>query len=80
MEWIIGIIGGALGGVGSGAAVKKNTLGPVVNGILGAIGGAGGSAIIQAVLAGAPVSTSARSPATSSAAALRVRSSPPSSV
>lgn len=50
MEWIIGIIGGAAGGVGSGAAVKQNKLGPIINGVLGAIGGAGGSAIIQGLL------------------------------
>lgn len=52
MEWIIGIVGGALGGVGAGAAVKKNALGPIVNGILGAIGGAGGSVLVQTILAG----------------------------
>jgi hypothetical protein len=52
MEWIIGIIGGALGGVGSGAAVKQNKLGPIINGILGAVGGAGGSLIVQNLLSG----------------------------
>jgi len=52
MEWIIGIIGGALGGVGSGAAVKNNTLGPIINGILGAVGGAGGSLLVQNLLSG----------------------------
>ncbi len=52
MEWILGIIGGAAGGVGAGAAVKKNPLGPIVNGLLGAVGGAGGSALIQMLLSG----------------------------
>ena len=51
MEWIIGVIGGALGGVGSGAAVKQNKLGPIINGILGAVGGLAGSALVQSVLA-----------------------------
>lgn len=52
MEWILGIVGGALGGIGSGAAVKQNKLGPIINGILGALGGAGGSALVQSLLAG----------------------------
>jgi hypothetical protein len=52
MEWIIGIIGGALGGVGAGAAVKNNKLGPIINGILGAVGGAGGSLLVQNLLSG----------------------------
>lgn len=52
MEWILGIVGGALGGIGSGAAVKQNKLGPIINGILGAVGGAGGSALVQSLLAG----------------------------
>lgn len=51
MEWILGIVGGALGGIGSGAAVKQNKLGPIINGILGALGGAGGSALVQSLLA-----------------------------
>jgi len=50
MEWIIGLIGGALGGVGSGAAVKQNKLGPIINGVLGALGGLGGSALVQTLL------------------------------
>jgi hypothetical protein len=52
MEWILGIVGGALGGIGSGAAVKNNKLGPIINGILGAVGGAGGSLLVQSLLAG----------------------------
>jgi hypothetical protein len=52
MEWLIGIIGGAAGGIGSGAAVKQNKLGPIINGLLGAVGGAGGTAIIQGLLGG----------------------------
>jgi hypothetical protein len=52
MEWILGIVGGALGGVGAGAAVKNNKLGPLINGILGAVGGAGGSLLVQSLLAG----------------------------
>jgi hypothetical protein len=52
MEWILGIIGGALGGVGAGAAVKNNKLGPIINGILGAVGGAGGSLLVQNLLSG----------------------------
>ncbi|MEO8529143.1 MAG: hypothetical protein ABI435_08695 [Pseudolysinimonas sp.] len=52
MEWIIGIVGGLLGGIGSGAAVKQNKLGPIINGILGAVGGAGGSVLIQNLMAG----------------------------
>lgn len=52
MEWILGIVGGALGGIGSGAAVKNNKLGPIINGILGAVGGAGGSLLVQTLLAG----------------------------
>ena len=52
MEWILGIIGGAVGGVGAGAAVKNNKLGPIINGILGAVGGAGGSLLVQSLLNG----------------------------
>ena len=52
MGWILGIIGGALGGVGAGAAVKNNKLGPIINGILGAVGGAGGSLLVQSLLNG----------------------------
>jgi len=52
MEWILGIIGGALGGVGAGAAVKNNKLGPIINGVLGAVGGAGGSLLVQNLLNG----------------------------
>jgi hypothetical protein len=52
MEWILGIVGGALGGIGSGAAAKNNKLGPIINGILGAVGGAGGSLLVQSLLAG----------------------------
>lgn len=52
MEWILGIVGGALGGVGAGAGVKQNKLGALVNGVLGALGGAGGSVLVQNFLAG----------------------------
>lgn len=52
MEWILGIVGGALGGVGAGAGVKQNKLGTIVNGLLGAVGGAGGAALVQSLLAG----------------------------
>lgn len=52
MEWILGIVGGALGGVGAGAGVKQNKLGAIVNGLLGAVGGAGGAALVQNFMAG----------------------------
>lgn len=52
MEWILGIVGGALGGVGAGAGVKQNKLGALVNGVVGAIGGAGGSVLVQNFMAG----------------------------
>ncbi len=51
MEWILGILGGAAGGVGAGAGVKQNKLGPIINGVLGAAGGAGGTAIVQNMMA-----------------------------
>ncbi|HRN30315.1 MAG TPA: hypothetical protein PK890_11540, partial [Terrimesophilobacter sp.] len=52
MEWLLGVVGGALGGWGAGAGVKQNKLGGIVNAVLGAIGGAGGSALVQNFMAG----------------------------
>jgi hypothetical protein len=52
MEWILGILGGAAGGVGAGAGVKQNKLGSIVNGVLGAVGGAGGTAIVTQLMGG----------------------------
>lgn len=48
------LIGGALGGIGGGKAIKESDLGPIVNLIIGAIGGLGGGAITGQVMGAAP--------------------------
>ncbi len=52
MEWLLGLVGGALGGAGGGKAVKDNPLGIGANAALGAVGGLGTAGIIQ-MIAGA---------------------------
>ncbi len=45
-ELIISLISGAVGGNAAGAALKKTSLGPLLNSVVGAIGGAGGGQLI----------------------------------
>ncbi|WP_067572348.1 hypothetical protein OHB26_17200 [Nocardia sp. NBC_01503] len=49
MEWLLGLLGGVVGG---GVGGSKNPLGPVVNGGLGAVGGGITGVIIQAATSG----------------------------
>ncbi|MBL1076478.1 hypothetical protein JK358_18935 [Nocardia sp. 2] len=49
MEWLLGVLGGAVGGGVGGA---RNPLGPLVNGGIGAAGGGITGAIIQAATSG----------------------------
>lgn len=46
---IVNLIGGAVGGNISGAALKETSLGTIGNTIAGAVGGVAGSYILQAV-------------------------------
>lgn len=46
---IVSLIGGAVGGNLSGAALKEKSLGTIGNTIAGAVGGVAGSYILQAV-------------------------------
>lgn len=50
MEWLIGLLGGLLGGNAAGAVSKKNSLGVGGNSAVGAAGGAILGGILQAVL------------------------------
>lgn len=49
MGFIVSLIGGAVGGNISGAAMKEKTLGMIGNTIAGAVGGAAGAFILQGV-------------------------------
>ena len=49
MEWIISLIAGAIGGNGAGAALKKFSLGPLWNSVVGIIGGGGGAKIMEMI-------------------------------
>lgn len=46
VTWLLTLISGADGGNIGGALIKDQTLGPVVNTILGLVGGVGGSQLL----------------------------------
>ena len=47
--WLLTLTSGAVGGNVGGALIKDQSLGPVVNTILGLIGGVGGSQLLGAL-------------------------------
>jgi uncharacterized membrane protein YeaQ/YmgE (transglycosylase-associated protein family) len=49
VTWLLTLISGAVGGNIGGALIKDQSLGPVVNTILGLIGGVGGSQLLAAL-------------------------------
>ena len=49
ITWLVTLISGAVGGNICGALIKDQSLGPVVNTILGLIGGVGGSQLLGAL-------------------------------
>jgi uncharacterized membrane protein YeaQ/YmgE (transglycosylase-associated protein family) len=49
VTWLLTLISGAVGGNIGGALIKDQSLGPVVNTILGLIGGVGGSQLLGAL-------------------------------
>ncbi|HEY1472404.1 MAG TPA: hypothetical protein VGF61_25430 [Candidatus Acidoferrum sp.] len=49
VTWLLTLISGAVGGNIGGASIKDQSLGPVVNTILGLIGGVGGSQLLAAL-------------------------------
>jgi uncharacterized membrane protein YeaQ/YmgE (transglycosylase-associated protein family) len=46
VSWLITLISGAVGGNVGGALIKDQSLGPIVNTVLGLIGGVGGSQLL----------------------------------
>lgn len=46
MEWLISLASGAVGGNLGGALLKKLSLGPIINSVLGMLGGAGGMQLL----------------------------------
>jgi len=49
VTWLLTLISGAVGGNIGGALIKDQSLGPVMNTILGLIGGVGGSQLLAAL-------------------------------
>ena len=49
VTWLLSLISGAVGGNIAGALLKDQSLGPIVNTILGLIGGVGGSQLLGAL-------------------------------
>ena len=49
ISWLLTLISGAVGGNIGGALIKDQSLGPIVNSVLGLIGGVGGSQLLGAL-------------------------------
>ena len=49
ISWLLTLISGAVGGNIGGALIKDQSLGPIVNTVLGLVGGVGGSQLLGAL-------------------------------
>lgn len=52
MEWIVGLLAGAVGGNAAGAAVSRINQGPIINSIAGIVGGGLGAQVLSMLGAG----------------------------